>query len=92
MFGIMQSIFLIMILITFLEKLKIINPISIPDPLAIGILIIMFIVGHIYFISNRKRRNRIIDNYRELKKFNKNLWTIISVSMLVIPLVLIFIS
>ncbi len=46
----------------------------------------MIFIRYKYFLSNRNRKNKIIDNYRELPVLKKTIWQIVSASLILIPL------
>ena len=41
--------------------------------------------GYRYFISNRERRNGFIDNFRELKKSQKTIWSLSAFLLMLTP-------
>lgn len=55
--------------------------------LVIFVVLIFIFLGYLYFLSNRTRRNRIVDDYRVLPKLQKYLWTAISILLILGPFV-----
>ena len=88
LFSLNQYI-LIIALAVLAEKIGLIHKINISPPLALIISWAIFFLWYIYFISNRERRNRIIDDYRYLSKKMKLQWEIITFLLSVTPLVVI---
>ena len=63
-----------------------------PPPYLIILVSLIFLgIGYLYFLSNRKRRNRIIDEYRVLSTSSKKWWTIIPFVFLFLPVLIIII-
>ena len=66
------------------------NNISYNSPFAtiliIAICLFFMFIGYKYFLSNRARRNKIIDEYRYLPKYKKYAWMIFSLLMFFGPL------
>ena len=59
-------------------------------------IIILLILGlcvylnYRYFMSNRERRNKFIDGFRELNRNQKTLWNIIALLLILTPVWLLF--
>ena len=73
-------------LIKLLQKLYTINFPQVPKPLTFILVIFLIFIGYKYFLSNRERKNRIIDRYRNSTKQQQNIWKIISLLIIIIPL------
>jgi hypothetical protein len=74
-------------IIHFLPKSNLTNRLILSKPLAIGCTLIAIFIGYKYFLSNRNRRNKIIDNYRELSALKKNIWQVTAAGLILIPLI-----
>lgn len=53
---------------------------------AVAFVLFFDLLCYKYFLSNRNRRNRIIDEYRNLSKYRKNLWIAFSLLIMFGPL------
>jgi hypothetical protein len=84
-----SQILVIGIFLTSLQNSSFIPHINIPKPITIIALLIMIYFEYKYFLSDRKRKNRIIDNYRELPFLKKTVWKIVSAGLILIPLLVI---
>jgi uncharacterized membrane protein YidH (DUF202 family) len=60
----------------------------ITKPVLVVICLALMSFGYFYFLSNGARRNKIIDEYRYLPLYKKNLWMIFSLLMIIIPLII----
>ncbi len=76
-------------LVISLKKLGVIYQIDISHLMVLAIIWAPFFLWYVYFISNRSRRNRIIDDYRYLSKQKKLKWKIIAFLLIVVPFVVI---
>ena len=85
------QILIALVIVLILKKADIIKIASISKVLLIGVSLIIMFCAERYFLSNRIRRNEIIDSYRDLPIFQKRIWTVISLSVNIIPIVLIII-
>ena len=81
----------ILAFIFFFLKLNHLSKTTISPVTILLIIWIPFTLSYFYFVSNRKRRNRIIDDYRYLSKRAKLFWQIISILNLIIPFILIIV-
>jgi hypothetical protein len=58
--------------------------------LLIGVFLVQLYLNNRYFLSSRKRRNYIIDDFRALEKTEKRKWNLIAIGALVVPMVAFF--
>jgi hypothetical protein len=58
--------------------------------IVIGLLIYagLFFVQYLYFISNRRRRRRIIDSFSALSEKNKLFWFFMGIFFIIVPAIL----
>lgn len=84
-----SQILVIGLFITILKNLSLIGHLNIPKPILIIAGLTTIFIGYKYFLSDRNRKNRIIENYRKLPVFKKTIWQIVSASLILIPLIVI---
>ena len=84
--------FLFLAFVVLFEKMGVIHKINISPLLALVIIWSPFFLWYKYFLSNRSRRNRIIDAYRHLPERNKLFWQIISFLNLIIPFIVFIVT
>ncbi len=81
-----SQILLAAVLMTISKKMYHLNFI-IPKSLSIIIALLLLFIGYKYFISNRSRKNLIIDTFRNLTNRKKTIWKITAVCLIILPLI-----
>mgnify|MGYP006902004017 CR=1 FL=1 len=85
-----SQILTISVCTSLLKRRKIIGDIGLTKPIVIVFVLIFFYIGYKYFLSNQKRKTKIIDEYRNLSRAEKVIWEIISIGFILGPLLIVW--
>ena len=80
-----SQILLVAVLMTISKKIYHLTFI-IPELSTIIIALLLLFIGHKYFLSNRIRKNLMIDTFRNFPNRTKIVWKIIAVCLILLPL------
>lgn len=82
-----QQLFLFLLLGVLVKKYGI-NVSTTAAVFLISFVLITLFGQYLYFMKNRIRRRRILDQYAELDKTQKTIWGFIALAILVVPIIM----